>query len=245
MNDTACDPAALRYRVIGNRLTWQTYQTRDLWAHMPWPSTALVGRLDHPVVRRACIPALTLMSWCTVARVLAPEGMLPQYLTALALALGMSGVWTLLERHVAARHGTVVATEPSSAEGYAAHPALTLPDIKPPPEPGTGKAFDDAVRRAITHLSDPTRLAVSPLLRLSSVTACLHEQGLDDTPLQRVAILKAVLIDLINGLRPERWTEGYTSAAHRFYNCLYYPYVLGITRRCAPAVVRDLRERRE
>lgn len=114
-----------------------------------------------------------------------------------------------------------------------------------PAKPTACKAFDNAVRRAITHLCDPTRLAVSPLLPLACVTAGLHDQGLEDTPFQRVAVLKTVLSDLVNGLRPHGRTDGCTGTAFRFYNCLYYPYVLGITRRQAPAVLRDLRERRE
>jgi hypothetical protein len=32
--------------------------------------------------------------------------------------------------------------------------------------------------------------------------------------------------------------------AYRFYNCLYYPYVQGITRRRGPTVQRQLQERR-
>ncbi|MDB5058823.1 MAG: hypothetical protein JWO59_2295, partial [Chloroflexi bacterium] len=41
--------------------------------------------------------------------------------------------------------------------------ALATQPAGPNPELATRKAFDDAVRRAITHLSDPTKLATSPL----------------------------------------------------------------------------------
>ena len=49
----------------------------------------------------------------------------------------------------------------------------------------------------------------------------------------------------MDSLRPQQRADGCAGTAHRFYNCLYYPYVRGITRRNAPAVVRQLRERRE
>jgi hypothetical protein len=49
----------------------------------------------------------------------------------------------------------------------------------------------------------------------------------------------------MQSLRPQQRSDGCAGAAHRFYNCLYYPYVRGITRRGAPATLRRLRERRE
>jgi hypothetical protein len=36
-----------------------------------------------------------------------------------------------------------------------------------------------------------------------------------------------------------------TGDAYRYYNCLYYPYVQGISRRRLPAVQRRLQERRQ
>ena len=60
--------------------------------------------------------------------------------------------------------------------------------------------FDDAVRRALTHLSDPTKLAGSPLLSLRLVAAGLRDQGLQDTRHQRATILRAQLIELLEGL---------------------------------------------
>lgn len=53
------------------------------------------------------------------------------------------------------------------AAGRAYVTALAVPPVGPPPDLGTVKAFDDAVRRALTHLSDPTKLSTSPLLHLT------------------------------------------------------------------------------
>ncbi len=248
MIDTACEPRALRYRVTGNPPRWhahKTYGLPALQARGGRPSMASLVLLSKPVPRRAGMLALALLSYGTLTRVFTSGGLPRQYLIALVLALVLSIAWTLLELRATDRTVTVIATGPSASDGGEAHPAPVRSVTKLLPEPAARKAFDNAVRRAITHLCDPTRLAVSSLLQLSCVTARLHDQGLEDTPLHRVAILKAVLIDLINGLRSERRIDGCTGAAYRFYNCLYYPYVLGITRRRAPAVLRDLRERRE
>jgi hypothetical protein len=109
----------------------------------------------------------------------------------------------------------------------------------------TCKVFDDAVRRALTHLLDPTKLVTSPLLRLALVSKTIHDQQLEDTRLNRAAALKSILIALLTELRPQGQDGGPTSGAWRFYNCLYYPYVRGISRRRAPTVLRALVERRE
>ncbi len=108
----------------------------------------------------------------------------------------------------------------------------------------TSKEFEDAVRRALTHLPDPTRLATSPLLQLRAVGRHLEESGQEDNRLNRTAALREMLIDLLDGLRPVGRAGGVTGDAYRYYNCLYYPYVLGIGRRRLPAVQRRLQERR-
>jgi hypothetical protein len=109
---------------------------------------------------------------------------------------------------------------------------------------GDGKAFDDAVRRALAHLSDPPKMTTSPLLDLMVVTRGLAERRLDDNRLNRAAVLKDLLLELLEGLRPHEDNGKPTDDACRFYNCLYYPYVRGIGRRRAPTTLRQLAERR-
>src|SRR6185312_2515438 len=90
----------------------------------------------------------------------------------------------------------------------------------------------------------PTKLATSPLLNLQVVARGIQEQNLEENRLNRAAVLKEMLIDLLTALRPTGGAGGVTGEASRYYNCLYFPYVRGIGRRRAPAVLRQLQERR-
>ena len=136
-----------------------------------------------------------------------------------------------------------VQEERAAARAYA--DALASPPAGPSPELATRKQFDDAVRRALTHLSDPTKLATSPLLNLETVARGVRAGGEEDDRLTRAAALKEILLELLDNLRPADTAGGITGDAFRFYNCLYYPYVQGITRRRAPTVLRQLQERRQ
>lgn len=212
----------------------------------------LVHRQCRLYALRVAVLVSVLLPYLTLVRPFIGAGALQQDLTDILLALVISIAQSLLDRQFAAqRRGTPIPAMISAiheVRPVAQHiipPAQAFRSTPPFPVPATCKAFDNAVRRAITHFCDPTKLALSPLLQLSLVTAGLHDQGLEDTRFQRVAILKALLTDLVNGLKPRCGTGGPTSAACRFYNCLHYPYVRGITRRRAPTVLRDLREHRE
>jgi hypothetical protein len=136
-----------------------------------------------------------------------------------------------------------VRRERAAARAYA--DVLAVQPAGPHPDLGTAKAFDDAVRRALTHLSDPTKLATSPLLNLVVVAQGVREQHLEDNRLNRAIVLKEVLLELLDRLRPHDGAGRVTSDAWRFYNCLYYPYVRGISRRRAPTVLRQMVERRK
>jgi hypothetical protein len=133
--------------------------------------------------------------------------------------------------------------ERASARAYVG--ALATQPVGPSPELATVKEFDDAVRRAITHISDPTKLATSPLLSLQVVERGIQEQSQDDNRLNRAAALKEIVLELLGGLRPADGTGGVTSDANRYYNCLYYPYVRGFSRKRAPSILRQLEERRQ
>lgn len=132
--------------------------------------------------------------------------------------------------------------ERAAARAY--EEALAAPPAGRNPVLSGRKEFDDAVRRALTNLSDPTRLATSPLLNLHAVSLSLAESGQDDNRLNRAAVLKEMLLDLLDQLRPGAGAGTVTGDAHRFYNCLYYPYVKGISRRRLPSIQRHLQERR-
>jgi hypothetical protein len=136
-----------------------------------------------------------------------------------------------------------VREERAAARAYVE--ALATQPTGPNPELASRKSFDNAVRRALTHLSDPTKLATSPLLNLEVIARGVQSQGLDDNRLNRAAVLKETLLELLAGLMPARGSGGVTGDAFRYYNCLYYPYVLGVSRKRGPTVLRQLQERRQ
>jgi hypothetical protein len=106
------------------------------------------------------------------------------------------------------------------------------------------KAFRHAVRRALTNLKSPPQLADSPLLILAVVERRVAEADLLDNRLNRVATLREVLIEQIEGLKPEIDSPGRVGDAWRFYNVLHYPYVRELSRKGALAEARRLSEER-
>lgn len=84
-------------------------------------------------------------------------------------------------------------------------------------------AFVRVTRRAISHLGDLPNLATSPLMNLPAV-ALAHA----DNPLDRVMVLRTLLIESIERLKPVRESEFGTTDEWRYYNALYFPYVRGI-----------------
>lgn len=88
--------------------------------------------------------------------------------------------------------------------------------------------FDRLTRRALSHLSDLSRLASSPLTRLPEIDVRLAERGRPDTTLERAAELKKLLSESIEKLKPSHENGFGTSDEWRYYNALYYPYVLGL-----------------
>ena len=107
-----------------------------------------------------------------------------------------------------------------------------------------GKAFKDAVRKAITSLKSPPQLAKSSLLTLPLVVQHVRQAGLPDNRLNRAAALREILIALIEGLRPSDDTAGPASDAWRFYNVLYYPYIHAVSRKGALSEARRMAEAR-
>ncbi len=203
------------------------------------------GRLYRPVLLRAGGTVLVSAPFCLAENTFIRVSTIEQSFATLIVALLVGIMQTLIDPFVAAHTDKVVPAKRAVSPEHDVQPSMVEPVARLQPAPAPDKAFDDAVRRALTHLCDPTKLSLSPLLRMSLVTVALQKQGHEDTRLQRVALLKILLTDLVHGLRPQQRSDGCTSAANRFYNCLYYPYVQGITRRAAPTVLRQLRERRD
>ncbi len=147
-----------------------------------------------------------------------------------------------LEEAIAAPVTLVSAPElnEASAEPISSSQPETHPD-----EPNvTEKSFNDMVRKAITGLKSPPQMIKSPLLSLRTVERRLHENSLEDNRLNRASVLREMLVERIERLRPAGSDSNGTGDAWRFYNVLYYPYVRDISRKSALTEVRRLQDAR-
>ncbi len=88
--------------------------------------------------------------------------------------------------------------------------------------------FIRLTRRALSHMNNPGKLAASPLTRLPLIEKRLMEHNQTGHTLERAAELKILLSESISRLRPRDKGEFGTSDEWRYYNALYYPYVLGL-----------------
>ena len=99
--------------------------------------------------------------------------------------------------------------------------ADALPLLSPlEPDSANEEQFTRLTRRALSHLGDLPKLATSPLVNLPAV------QGTN--PLDRAHSLKSLLIQSIQKLKPQTGEAFGTSDAWRYYNAVYFPYVLGL-----------------
>jgi hypothetical protein len=80
--------------------------------------------------------------------------------------------------------------------------------------------FIRLTRRAISHLGDLPKLATSPLVNLPMIE--------DTNPLDRAQALKSLLIQSIRKLKPQSDEKFGTTDEWRYFNALYFPYVLGL-----------------
>ncbi|WP_210408110.1 hypothetical protein [Allokutzneria sp. NRRL B-24872] len=87
--------------------------------------------------------------------------------------------------------------------------------------------FAKLTRRALGNYGDLGRLVSSPLTMLPGITESLAEKNLPDQPLERANELKRLLLNGIVRLKPNEGDFG-TSDEWRYYNALYFPYVLGL-----------------
>jgi hypothetical protein len=88
--------------------------------------------------------------------------------------------------------------------------------------------FARLTRRALGHYADLTKLVASPLTALPVIDERLAARGAPDQPVERANELKAVLADGIARLKPRDAGDFGTSEEWRYYNSLYFPYVVGV-----------------
>jgi hypothetical protein len=105
------------------------------------------------------------------------------------------------------------------------------------PEQLDDDTFIRLTRRALSHLGDLPRLARSPLTRLPLIDTRLARRNARDDTLERAAELKSLLAESIARLKPRGQAKFGTSDEWRYYNALYFPYVIGLkpySRRAEP-----------
>jgi hypothetical protein len=98
--------------------------------------------------------------------------------------------------------------------------AEALPLLSTPTILENEEEFLRLTRRALSHLGDLPKLTTSPLVNLPAI------QGTN--PLDRAHSLKSLLVKSIQKLKPQSDISFGTTDEWRYYNSLYFPYVLGI-----------------
>jgi hypothetical protein len=88
--------------------------------------------------------------------------------------------------------------------------------------------FARLTRRALGHYGDLTKLVASPLTALPVIDERLAARGAPDHPVERANELKAVLADGIGRLKPRDGGDFGTTEEWRYYNALYFPYIVGV-----------------
>jgi hypothetical protein len=88
--------------------------------------------------------------------------------------------------------------------------------------------FARLTRRALGHYGDLSKLVASPLTALPVIDERLAARGASDAPLERANELRALLADHIARLKPRDDGEFGTTEQWRYYNSLYFPYVVGV-----------------
>jgi hypothetical protein len=108
--------------------------------------------------------------------------------------------------------------------------ASALPRANPALDPAQidEDAFARLTRRALSHLGDLPRLATSPLTRLPLIETRLAQREQKDNTLERAAELKRLLTESITRLKPLDKGDFGSSEEWRYYNALYFPYVVGL-----------------
>jgi len=104
-----------------------------------------------------------------------------------------------------------------------------LPLVSPGPlDDLDEETFARLTRRALGHYGDLSKLVASPLTQLPVIQERLAARGAPDQPLERANELKALLAEHIARLKPRSGGPFGTTEHWRYYNSLYFPYVVGV-----------------
>ncbi len=100
--------------------------------------------------------------------------------------------------------------------------------------------FFRLTRRALSNFGDLHKLAASPLTRLALVDEQLANDRQESATLLRARVLKSILADSVLRLKPDLNSDFGESDEWRFFNALYFPYVLGLRPYSRKAFHEDL-----
>lgn len=104
-----------------------------------------------------------------------------------------------------------------------------LPLRSPNPLDGLDEdSFARLTRRALSHYGDLAKLVASPLIGLAVIDERLAARGAPDQPLERANELRTLLAEHITRLKPRDDAAFGTTEQWRYYNALYFPYVVGV-----------------
>ena len=130
-----------------------------------------------------------------------------------------NSIQTLLDRLTVSRESFVNDQRELLRQAADALPRLSTVD----PAAMDGEEFARLTRRAISNLGDLPKLSASPLINLPTV---LSQSTIN--PLDRAHALKSLLIESIQRLKPPGDKKFGVTDEWRYYNSLYFPYVLGL-----------------
>jgi hypothetical protein len=130
-----------------------------------------------------------------------------------------NSIQTLLDRLTVSRESFVNDQRELLRQAADAQPRLSTVD----PAAMDGEEFARLTRRAISNLGDLPKLSASPLINLPTV---LSQSTIN--PLDRAHALKSLLIESIQRLKPPGDKKFGVTDEWRYYNSLYFPYVLGL-----------------
>lgn len=88
--------------------------------------------------------------------------------------------------------------------------------------------FVQITRRALSNFGDLPKLASNPLTQMHIIDIRLKKLGVQSNTLERVNQLKTILVESISRLKPQGEANFGTTDEWRFFNALYYPYVIGL-----------------
>lgn len=128
-------------------------------------------------------------------------------------------IQTMLDRLTMSHESTLTEQRETLRETADALPRLSTLDLVDVDE----TEFMRLTRRAISNLGDLPRLSASPLINLPVVLS----QNTTN-PLDRTHALKSLLIESIQRLKPNSTEKFGITDEWRYYNSLYFPYVLGL-----------------